>query len=133
MTILLRFLILIVVCTIPVAAYAMMGDSSTDALGMVAMVALLAVTTTGVWSLVDGVRIGFRSAVTTWLIVVAAASVLLTILASRVDGGEPAPMVSDLLLSAVKLATVLFVPAVIGSAIGAAIRANRTRSHVPAA
>jgi hypothetical protein len=105
-----------VLVVIAVVVLAISNSDSTDALGAGLMAFLVLITVAFAWALVDGVRRGFVPSLLVWVLTSAIAGVGIPVVISL---GSSEGVDLD---GAVFFALLLLVPAVVGLAIGGAVR-----------
>jgi hypothetical protein len=119
----LRTVVLSVVTVVLMVAY-LSSDAAEDPLGLGLLVFAVYVVVALVWGLVDGVRHGAGSSLVVWLLVGLATGCLLPVI-SAVDAGSADDLGDDLAGTIPFFTLLVLVPAAIGIAVGAVVRAVR--------
>ena len=118
-----------VAIVVVIAAYVAVVNrsESTDALGAGLLAFLILVAMAFIWALVDGVRRGLVEALATWVLTSAVTAVGIPVALAVTDDRDLATEVSD---GFVFFVVVLFVPAVLGLAVGGLVHRVRRPSAV---
>jgi hypothetical protein len=98
------------------------SDAAEDPLGLGLLVFAIYVVVAFGWGLVDGIRHGFGSSVLVWLLVGLATGALVPVI-TAVDAGSTSGFADDLSNTVPFFTLMILIPAVVGIAVGAIVRA----------
>jgi hypothetical protein len=101
------------------------SEAAEDPLGLGLLVFAIYVLFALVWGLVDGIRHGFGSSVLVWLLVGLATGALVPLI-TALDAGSTSGLADDLANTLPFFTILILVPAVVGIAVGAVVRAVRS-------
>jgi hypothetical protein len=123
-----RFLLRTVVLAVLNAALILAwlnSEAAEDPLGLGLLVFAIYVVFALVWGLVDGIRHGFGSSVLVWLLVGAATGALVPLI-TVIDTGETSTLADDLASTVPFFTLMILIPAAVGIAVGAIVRAIKS-------
>ena len=101
------------------------SDAAEDPLGLGLLVFAIYVVFALVWGLVDGIRHGFGSSLLVWALVGLATGALVPLI-TVLDTGETGALAEDLANTVPFFTLLILVPAAVGIAVGAIVRAIRS-------
>ena len=101
------------------------SEAAEDPLGLGLLVFAIYVVVALVWGLVDGIRHGFGSSVLVWLLVGLATGALVPLI-TVIDTGETSTLGADLANTVPFFTLLILIPAAVGIAVGAIVRAIRS-------